>query len=1260
MSVELLLASARRRLGWIACLAHGSFAAWADCVRRLTPWLPPHADGGPELQSSTRYVRGSSSLSEAELVPGDGRSQADPRIYRPMTETVRTYLNPAHFFMLLRAHGTSFFAGVPDSLLKDRSCLIADSVGRYKTIIGAGAIYATGTLCVAVAVVHAFQTSLGWMFTGGCLLLIAAGTGGIMPNIANFGADQIGDETESQRECQKTYFSLFYLAINTGVLFAFGFFTNITTGGLPGVVSQSEGYSFAYGAGAVFMIAAVLIFISFTGSYRRLPGNGLGPVKRLVRYQCRSLRGGGWRAAMSAIGWLCLPFFYLVTLAAVLTPPAKSAGEEVANLNTQWVKELNDEAKDDFGVEDARATFGALPMIVIVNIAFNLCYNSINNAFPSQACQMDLRIGSMQLNGAFFNIADASAILVFTPLFESCLYPVIARMKGSPVQLGQKIVAGLLVACSSNLVAASLEMRRRDAPYLCDAEFSQCAPGYTEDGLHGTRMKDISAFWIFMPFTLVGIAEILVNPCMLQYSYEAAPMQVRSLLQAINLFFQGSVSNAFTSVVTKLTYPNDLDSGHLEYYYYLNAALAVGGILLYFAVTRRCCHGKGVRDAIKKEEVIAANEGTALAMAAGHYLATGSIACVYLQNSGLGNTINPLLSLLGVLLVYAIPALLLIGWRGEPGKKDEPQHLLQGALTPTMLENMGVPFEILPDYAEGPTKEPFALLVKKETFEKYRLATPSSVFGGDDMLHREEPSSESSRVQAMQCFCDLAAQEILEETRTAFFVLLVALWGWHFLLLGCPREIIQIFPASPLVTTTGFTSREMFELRVQKGQSHGHDFLTVGSMGHCSSIALGVALARPQQEVLCIDGDGAALMHMGCFATIGKCGLGNFKHVLINNAVHDSVGGSASIDFPSIAKACGYKEVLRACSTAEVKEALVKLKASVGPAFLEIQALPGARADLGRPTTRLVETGDGDKSLERAAEQLQERCQWMGDSVSSAALEVAVSNFRSACPEPRPNCLHVLPSLVRQQRRARQMCRAIEALTSQNVLDFLQATLVSIKALRDLLVECSTTMAQLADRDWSEEERECVQSSDEMPEFLLGLSALRRLLWRLGLAAELFMSDSSGEVPAGSPDAKALQELQSDMASNLAAAKASWAKLESDVLGLRLKLEPWAEATCFEAGGSTADSNTDLLRTAPLCPFCLLPCVPLALEAEVSSLDPGAASVPWRGGHWHVQCANFWLRHGRTSEAFKASGMDDPFKAFALAFSSPSRLSSLA
>ena len=260
-----------------------------------------------------------------------------------------------------------------------------------------------------------------------------------------------------------------------------------------------------------------------------------------------------------------------------------------------------------FGAKDARQTFAAIPLIVVVNIAFNLCYNSMNNAFPSQACQMDLRLGGSQLNGAFFNIADAFAIVIFTPLFESCLYPLIARMKGSPVRLGQKIIAGLVTAAISNVAAAVLEFKRREAPFLCgDAGFSQCAPGYAEDGSEGTRMKDISAFWIFIPFALVGIAEILVNPCMYCFSYEAAPLEVRSLLQAFNLFFAGSVSNAFTAVVSKLLYPNDLDTGSLDTYYFVNAFLAVIGIGVYFLITRCGDHGHEIRPAIEKELVVGA------------------------------------------------------------------------------------------------------------------------------------------------------------------------------------------------------------------------------------------------------------------------------------------------------------------------------------------------------------------------------------------------------------------------------------------------------------------------------------------------------------------------------------------------------------------------------------------------------------------------------------------------------------------------------
>mmetsp|Transcript_45129 Transcript_45129/g.84421 ORF Transcript_45129/g.84421 Transcript_45129/m.84421 type:complete len:484 (+) Transcript_45129:40-1491(+) len=328
------------------------------------------------------------------------------------------------------------------------------------------------------------------------------------------------------------------------------------------------------------------------------------------------------------------------------------------------------------------------------------------------------------------------------------------------------------------------------------------------------------------------------------------------------------------------------------------------------------------------EHIIAVNEGTAMSIAAGHHLATGRIACVYLQNSGLGNTINPLLSLCSP-KVYSIPVLLIIGWRGEPGKKDEPQHLLQGTLTPGMLEQMSVPYEILPDYAEGAfevlqkaytymdaSKGPFALLVRKETFAKHTLKAEQDVFSGEAMLHREE---------------------ILE-------------------------RVASEFPVEPLVTTTGFTSREMFELREAKGQSHEQDFLTVGSMGHCSSIALGIAMAKPHQQVLCIDGDGAALMHMGAFATAGKSRLRNFKHILINNAIHDSVGGQPtgahSIDFPAIAHACGYRAAESVCAADQIGPALQRLRELDGPNFLEIKALPGARADLGRPTTTTWQNKD--------------------------------------------------------------------------------------------------------------------------------------------------------------------------------------------------------------------------------------------------------------------------------------------------------------
>ena len=324
------------------------------------------------------------------------------------------------------------------------------------------------------------------------------------------------------------------------------------------------------------------------------------------------------------------------------------------------------------------------------------------------------------------------------------------------------------------------------------------------------------------------------------------------------------------------------------------------------------------------KHVVAANEGGAVALACGYHLATGKLPLVYLQNSGQGNTINPLLSLADR-DVYSIPLLLLIGWRGEPGGKDEPQHVKQGKVTVGLLEAMDIPHRVLAaehDAARRCVEElltiaatenrPVALLVCKGTFEPYQPKDQKAA--GDFEMTRE---------QAVE-----AVVEALGET-------------------------------DAIVSTTGMISRELYEYRDRQGQGHQREFLTVGSMGHASQIAMGIALAKPDREVFCLDGDGAMLMHMGAAAIVGAAGVTNFKHVLFNNGVHDSVGGMATVglrvSFTQIVKACGYTEAWRVERLDDLAEKVAQLRSAHGPAMLEIMVRKGARADLGRPKTSPIE-----------------------------------------------------------------------------------------------------------------------------------------------------------------------------------------------------------------------------------------------------------------------------------------------------------------
>ena len=333
-----------------------------------------------------------------------------------------------------------------------------------------------------------------------------------------------------------------------------------------------------------------------------------------------------------------------------------------------------------------------------------------------------------------------------------------------------------------------------------------------------------------------------------------------------------------------------------------------------------------VQDHSASNHIITANEGGAMAMAMGHYLASKKPSLVYLQNSGLGNVINPLLSMADA-DVYAIPMVLLIGWRGEVLQdgtliKDEPQHKKQGKVTLNLLEAMGLQYEVIDEHTRDidalvanaikktvETQAPFCLVARKNTFAPYTLK--NTIEPEDYMMSR------ATCVQILVAF--------LQKDQ---FV----------------------------VSTTGMASRELFEAREKQGEGHNNDFLVVGAMGHASQMAAGILQADRSKKVYCLDGDGAVLMHMGALPINKNYPI---KHIVINNGVHDSVGGQPTvareIDLVAIAKAGGYESVDRVVREGDLKDALQRLRSARGAALLEVVVRPGTYKGLGRPTLTSLE-----------------------------------------------------------------------------------------------------------------------------------------------------------------------------------------------------------------------------------------------------------------------------------------------------------------
>jgi len=315
---------------------------------------------------------------------------------------------------------------------------------------------------------------------------------------------------------------------------------------------------------------------------------------------------------------------------------------------------------------------------------------------------------------------------------------------------------------------------------------------------------------------------------------------------------------------------------------------------------------------------IGVNEGACLAMAAGHYVATKNVPCVFMQNSGLGNIVNPYTSLANE-KVYGIPMLFVVGWRGEPGVKDEPQHAFMGEITDKLLETLEIEYKVIDKDTTikelGDTMRIFR--------EKFAEGKSCAFIIKKGALLGDAKGGNTSNYEIVR---EKAIEIIISKTG-----------GEHL-----------------VVSSTGKISRELFEIRKKLGQSHSQDFLTVGSMGFASSIAFQIANELPERKIVCIDGDGAALMHLGAMATIGENIPKNFTHIILDNESHESVGGmptdSKNVDWVGLAKSLGYKSAKVVLHYKDLEKHDL-----FDGGLLVVKTNKTSRGDLGRPTTTAKE-----------------------------------------------------------------------------------------------------------------------------------------------------------------------------------------------------------------------------------------------------------------------------------------------------------------
>eukprot|EP00123_Amoebidium_parasiticum_P007210 comp17963_c0_seq1/m.18314 comp17963_c0_seq1/g.18314 ORF comp17963_c0_seq1/g.18314 comp17963_c0_seq1/m.18314 type:complete len:582 (-) comp17963_c0_seq1:627-2372(-) len=474
---------------------------------------------------------------------------------------------------------------------------LADAkAGRYKTIVIFSLFYCVGVALAATAAYPTIMSKGLYLFS--VMALITLGSGGIKPNIANFGGDQYATSIPEEARQQEQFFSYFYLMINVGAGIAYGYMVTLATNGAPPAIPEEYGFFATYMVASGAMFLAFLCFLAGTPKYVRTNPSG-DSLRGLIYYIWEGAKRTT-KGKVALAGWFSTIAFLVMAVASAFVTDKATAKSlawvllalammssiclVVAHISNSYLDGIPDHPDDLLSLSEAQATLDVVPTLLVANVTFSIGYNAMNGPFQSSACQMDLRVGSSQINGAFFNIADCFAIVVFVPLLENLLVPMIEKFRGGKKVTGtQRLIAGMITTVLAMVSATALEIVRRNAEVLSNEADSNCAP-------EGVKMSNISGFTMFIPFALIGFAEVFINPFLYFFTYEQTPPRARSISQAFNLLAMGALSNGFTTALTLAMidfYTDDLNEGHIEYFYYVSAAAAIVGIPLTLYVQNR-------------------------------------------------------------------------------------------------------------------------------------------------------------------------------------------------------------------------------------------------------------------------------------------------------------------------------------------------------------------------------------------------------------------------------------------------------------------------------------------------------------------------------------------------------------------------------------------------------------------------------------------------------------------------------------------------